>query len=260
MCFVYYILNTAGMGSGTKDMKMAIALQNVRGMGWGQCYGDGDRNCVVGCGWLLSSVYVFGTVICILDICYVDISGLENSARSLLFMTFIDTGSHITPRFCRTCVLTLTASETTANERFSPTFSTRWFDIHFSQKVSIHCQVCHWSVQDLWINCICSSIWFEFLWNKYVTRTINMAVMSFFRHKLCLHCQTAAENTVSERALNVTCCVWQISNSIQPEVDAILDVQDLFAKYPFGFYHLQRRHKIHLVRVCLFSWFMCIIL
>jgi len=42
----------------------------------------------------------------------------------------------------------------------------------------------------------------------------------------------------------------QISNNVQPEVDAILDVQDLFAKYPFGFHHLLRRHKIHLVCLC----------
>jgi len=50
----------------------------------------------------------------------------------------------------------------------------------------------------------------------------------------------------------------QISNKTQPEVDAILDVQELFASYPFGYYHLQRRHKIHLVRVCvdlLFTFF-----
>jgi len=41
----------------------------------------------------------------------------------------------------------------------------------------------------------------------------------------------------------------QISENTQPEVDAILDVQELFAKYPFGFSHLLRRHKIHLVGI-----------
>ena len=50
----------------------------------------------------------------------------------------------------------------------------------------------------------------------------------------------------------------QISNSVQPEVDAILDVQELFAKYPFGFYHLLRRHKIHLVCVVITNFYVLI--
>jgi len=51
--------------------------------------------------------------------------------------------------------------------------------------------------------------------------------------------------------ISCSSCV-QISNNVQPEVDAILDVEELFAKYPFGYSHLLRRHKIHLVCVWVF--------
>jgi hypothetical protein len=44
--------------------------------------------------------------------------------------------------------------------------------------------------------------------------------------------------------------LFKISNNIHPEVDAILDVRELFSNYPFGMEHLLRRHKIHLWHLC----------